>query len=276
MPEIDPQRVPKQLRDPLKVALRNGWTGRKRKHGGGYLMSSPLRTEKFYVPMTTNTADALAQKFMAGITRAVAAEDTPEHRKVLDELNDPKDINSTMQCTDCMQEFLTIDGFNGHDCPAGEARVRAELEARKDITPDEGDSPSEGHTEIPVSVTEDPSKSSGSGKMGNKEEDMTEGYVRGPYNRREAVKDGITRAIYEAMRQRRQHRDEALSVYANVIGTMVEEQIGALSDAETKLAAISDLLGLDPRAQTRVEELTEENERLATNLRTLKGLITDL
>lgn len=296
--DIQYQRIPKDLRHPAKTAMTHGWTIRQAT-ANGYRIDSPGKTENFYVPFKTNAAQMEARKLMQKITRAVMVEDTPMSKRVREELNDPKNTDRTIECGECGVEFVTTEGFDKHVDGCAEAvraRLAAEREATKAITPPQVERPAEGlpgyvksaRIPTPAHRPELTAKLSGSGKMDNKEEDSnmgenTVGYKRGPYNRREAVKPGISRAIYEAMRTRAQHRDEALSVYANIIGGIVEDKIGALSDAEAKLGQIFDLLGMDPDAeatisdlQARVNELTDENERVTGNLKSLKDLLSDI
>lgn len=296
--DIEYHRLPKDLRHPAKTAMTHDWTVRQAT-ANGYRIDSPGKTETFYIPFKTGNAQSEARRLMQKVTRAVMTEDTPSSRLAREELNDPKNTDRTIECSECGVEFVTTEGFDKHVdacAEAAHARLEAEREASKAITPPQEERPAErvpGYVKsaripTPAHRPELAAKLSGSGKMDNKEEDSnmgenTSGYKRGPYNRREAVKPGLSRAIYEAMRSRAQHRDEALSAYANAIGNMVEDKIGALSDAESKLSQIFDLLGMDPDTeatiadlQARVNELSDENERVTGNLKSLKDLLSDI
>lgn len=298
MGDIEYQRIPKDLRHPAKTAMTHGWTIRQTT-ANGYRIDSPGKSETFYIPFKTGAAQSEARRLMQKVTRAVMNEDTPISQQVREELNDPKHTDRTLECSECEVEFITTEGYNAHldECiRATRARLAAEEEAAKAMTPPQEERPAEGlpgyvksaRIPTPAHRPELTAKLSGSGKMDNKEEDSnmgenTSGYKRGPYNRREGIKPGISRAIYEAMRTRTQHRGEALSVYANAIGSMVEEKIGALSDAETRLGQIFELLGVDPDAEAkvadleaRVNELSDENERVTGNLKSLKDLLSDI
>lgn len=296
--DIEYHRLPKDLRHPARTAMTHEWTIRQAT-ANGYRIDSPGKTETFYIPFKTGNAQSEARRLMQKVTRAVMTEDTPMSRQARKELNDPKNTDRTMECSECGVEFVTTEGFDKHVdacAEAARARLEAQRKAAEAITPPQEEKPAEGlpgyvksaRLPTPAHRPELTAKLSGSGKMDNKEEDSnmggnTGGYKRGPYNRREGIKPGISRAIYEAMRSRSQHRDEALSAYANVIGGIVEEKIGALSDAETKLGQIFELLGMDPDAeatisdlQARVNELTDENERVTGNLKSLKDLLSDI
>lgn len=305
MSEIEYQRIPKDLRHPAKTAMTHGWTIRQAT-ANGYRIDSPGKKETFYIPFKCSNAQSEARRLMQKVTRAVMTEDNPLAQRMREELNDPKNTDRTIECSECGVEFVTTEGFDKHvdacaeallaRMEAASAAVKAEREQDKAITPPQVDRPAEGlpgyvksaRIPTPSHRPELTAELSGSGKMDNKEEDSnmggnTGGYKRGPYNRREGIKPGISRAIYEAMRSRAQHRDEALSAYANAIGAMVEEKIGALTDAETKLGQIFDLLGMDPDAEARisdlqakVNELSDENERVTGNLKSLKDLLSDI
>lgn len=295
MTDIEYQRIPKDLRHPTKTAMTHDWTIRQ-VTANGYRIDSPGKTETFYVPFKTGNAQSEARRLMQKVTRAVMTEDTPMSAQVRKELNDPKNTDRTMECSECGVEFVTTEGFDRHVDGCAEAartRLEAAQEAAKAITPPQVERPAEGlpgyvnsaRIPTPAHRPELTAKLSGSGKMDNKEEDSnmgenTSGYKRGPYNRREAIKPGISRAIYEAMRTRTQHRGEALSVYANAIGDMVEEKVGALSEAESKLSQIFEVLGMDPEAEAKAsnavalaEELSAENERIKGDLKSIKELL---
>lgn len=299
MSDIQYRRLPKELKHPVKTAMDNGWRIIQAT-SNGYRIESPGKSENYYVPIKTKDGKAEARVLMRKVTRAVANEDTPQSRRVLAELNDPASTNATLECAHCDVEFVTTDGYNAHlgACiEAARARLAAEQEAGRAITPPEAESPPQAipgyvnqqfkpvpphRPDIPAKTAEDPSKSSGSGKIGNKEEDNMGGIKRGPYNRREVVKSGLARALYEAMRKRSQHRDEALSVYANVIADMIQESgvdfdgLSVLDGAEGKLASIIDILGVDLDLMARAEALAAENERITSNLKSLRELLGDI
>lgn len=276
---VNLNRFPTALRVAIKEALESGWTFKKG-GSGGLKMRSPKGTQWMHISPGSNIPDEVVKNLRTKMNRALIEEADDD---IVAAAEDPKEYRVTTTCTICFTEFLSLDGFAAHQeaCHkrAAEA-LEAEQEASKAITQTDQDEPSQGRTEVPAEVTEDPIKSSGSGKMSNKEEDnmggSKPGVKRGPYNRREAVKPGIARAIYEAMRQRSQHRDEALSTYANIIGAMVEEKVGALSDSEAKLAAIYEVLELDPSANDRADEMAAKVEQLEGDLKAIKDLLSGI
>lgn len=286
MSDIDYHRLPKELKHPTRVAIDNGWTVRQATQNG-YRIDSPGKTENFYVPFKTGNATTEARHLMQKVTRSGLTEDTPESKRLIEELADPKNMNATLECSECDREFLSSEGYEAHweGCmEAMRARLAAERAASKAITQPEVDEPSQGRAAPPVEQVSQLADSSGSGKLANKEEDSmggTEGgYKRGPYGRREIVKPGLSRALYEAMRTRSRHQDETLSVYANTIAAMIEqpgtEEYRLLDESESKLARIIDILGMDPEMSGKFEELVQENERLHTNLKTLKELFNGI
>lgn len=299
---LDPGNLPGALRVAVKEALDSGWTAKKG-GSGGWKLRSPGGTEWMHVSPGTNIPDNEAVKLRTKVKRASMNEAPPD---LVEAAKDPKQYQVTTHCSVCNTEFLAWDGFVAHqdDChKAAAAALAAEEEASKAITPPVQDEPSEGPVlEVPELPTfdidrpipgytnsaqtppkphrPDLPKESDSGKMGSKEEvAVNGGNKRGSYRKRQFVQEGMARALYKAMLQRRQYKDEALSKYANALAKIIDEsgfEYAVLDEAESKLAQIFEVLDIDPAVADKVDELSAENKKLHENLDALRELINGI
>lgn len=274
--ELDPNSVKGALRDVVKDALEFGWTAKRGKRG--YRLRSPEGTQWMHLTPATSQPEQQARILRSKIRKALESERYTED--LIERLDDPNS-NVNLECPVCGLEFVTMTGFQSdrHPCWARRGETSAgERDAVKAITPVEVVEPSEGHTEPQQLVDSELVDTPDSSKMSNKEEDIVVENKRGPYRRRKAVQPGLARDLYQAMRARSQHRDEALSVYANTLAEMMadagfEYQEVILSDAEAKIAKVFDVLGIDVEMLTKGAALREENEQLRSDLTTLKELL---
>lgn len=278
---IDPSAFSGALREAVKEALEMGWTAKRGK--SGFKLRSPGGSKWMHVTPSTNIPDYEARNLRSKIRRAFLDENQPD---VLEALDDPQEHGVTVECKLCHVEFLTWDGFAAHqeECnKAHSAPPAADEDPEEGIVQPEGVEPSEGRTEAPAPEVSKPNMSVGFDTISNKEEDVTEtnNSARGGYTWN-VVKPGLARALYTAMKSRSQHKGEATSTYANVIAGMVEEAgidfgyVPATDEAQAKILKIVEILGVDPMAQTEVETLREDNDRLVGQLKTLKELLSDL
>lgn len=284
---MDPSNLPGELRKAVKEALRLGWTAKR--GGSGWKLRSPGGTQWMHVTPATNIPDEQAQKLRTLIGKA-AMEEADED--LLAALDDPKETGVTIVCTVCGVEFISTYGFVAHQTACAEAAYaarQAEQEASKAITPPMMDEPSEGQAEalpgyfnsanLPTkSHRPDMRKTSDSSKMSNKEEDMVESRKKRPYSWN-VVQPGLARALYEAMKSRSQHQGEATSTYANVIAAIIQENgvdnstPPILDDAQMKIDQITKILGVDINMIADAEAMQSENEKLRSDLTTLKDLL---
>jgi hypothetical protein len=273
---MDPTNLPGELRKAVKEALRLGWTAKR--GGSGWKLRSPGGTQWMHVAPATNIPDEQAQKLRTLIGKAAMAEADED---LLAALDDPKETSVTIVCTVCGKEFLATDGFIAHQTACAQAAYaaqQAEQEASKAITPLVVDEPSEGHTEPLETEVIESTKTSDSSKMSNKEEDMVESRKKRPYQWN-VVQPGLARAIYEAMKSRSQHKGEATSTYANVIAAIIQENgidnspPPVLDDAQQKIDEIVKVLGIDINVVTDAADALAENEKLRSDLSTLKDLL---
>jgi hypothetical protein len=266
------------MRDAVKDALDLGWTA-KRGGKGGWKLRSPGGTQWMHVSPATNIPDHQANMLRSKMAKAALMETTPQSEDLRVALNDPKQGAVTMVCTACKVEFLTWDGFVAHQQRCVTANPAAWQDVEEESDEPEADSPSEGRTERAETDDVEKTETSVSGKMSNKEEVNMGGAGRGRYRKSQSVQPGLARAIYEAMRQRSNHKNEALSVYANVIAGMVIEsgieieELPGMSDAEVKLQAVITALGIDIDALGEVDTIRDENKRLKDLLATWKELV---
>jgi hypothetical protein len=285
---LDPNDLPGELRKAVKEALRLGWTA-KRGGAGGWKLRSPGGTQWMHVAPASNIPDTVARDLRTKIGKAAMAEADED---LLAALDDPKETSVTIVCTVCEQEFLATDGFIAHQTACSQAAYaaqQAEQEASKAITPPMVDEPSEGRTEpLPGYVNSarlpapshrpDFPETPDSSKISNKEEDMVESRKKRPYQWN-VVQPGLARALYEAMKSRSQHKGEATSTYANVIAAMIQETgidnstPPVLDDAQQKIDEILGVLGVDANLIADAQNMQAENEKLRSDLTTLKDLL---
>jgi hypothetical protein len=274
---LDPNDLPGELRKAVKEALRLGWTA-KRGGAGGWKLRSPGGTQWMHVAPASNIPDIVARDLRTKIGKAAMAEADED---LLAALDDPKETSVTIVCTVCEQEFLATDGFIAHQTACSQAAYaaqQADQEASKAITPPMVDEPSEGRTEHLDMGPVESTKSSDSSKMSNKEEDMVESRKKRPYQWN-VVQPGLARALYEAMKSRSQHKGEATSTYANVIAAMIQETgidnstPPVLDDAQQKIDEILGVLGVDANLIADAQNMQAENEKLRSDLTTLKDLL---
>lgn len=283
---LDPNGLPGSLRVAVKEALDSGWTA-KRGGSGGWKLRSPGGTEWMHVAPGTNIPDNEAVKLRAKVQRATLNE---APKDLVEAAMDPQQYQVTTYCSVCNTEFLSWDGYAAHQTKCQEAAaaaLAAEEEADKAITQPEEDKPPEA---IPGYRVEDKMpapphrpdlpEASDSGKMSSKEEVTVEsGNKRGKYRKRQYVQEGLARALYKAMLQRRQYKNEALSKYANALAEIINDEgfeFASFDDAETKLAQIFEVLDIDPTTVDKVDDLMAENKKLSEDLEAIRDLINGL
>jgi hypothetical protein len=283
---LDPGNLPGALRVAVKEALDSGWTAKKG-GSGGWKLRSPGATEWMHVAPGTNIPDNEARKLRTLVARALLNE---APKDVVEAAKDPKEYGVTTTCTVCKREFLAWDGFVAHQdgcLAAAAAAYAAEQEAKaaeEAAEIPEAPRPLPGYNNsanLPTpSHRPDLPKASDSGKMSNKEEVVVNtGNKRGSYRKRQYVREGLARALYEAMRKRSRTKTEALSTYANALAKIMDDDgfdYSALEDSESKLLAIMEVLDIDPTAGTKVAELEAENQKLGDDLAAIKDLINGM
>jgi hypothetical protein len=294
---VDTHRIPKDLREVVRDAERDfNWFVVSRKKNG-YLLSSPGKTQTFYVPFSTHNPHLEAKRLRMAMAKAALTEGGPI-QEAAEKAMSKGGAHMQVECH-CGLTFLTMEAFDKHACTGGvDAPVAGAATVMATIPLGVVSVPSERHTEVAAGDSEPVRGSFGSGSMSNKEEDVVvKGEKRGSYRKSAKVEPGIARAIYEAMRDRPQYKNEAHSAYANRIGGLVEAAlpkqpepvtagdvappapaaVGAalaaeLSEAREKLAKITEVLGIDVSVIAEAQELREKNARLKENVTALKGL----
>ena len=274
--ELDPNSVKGALRDVVKDALEFGWTAKRGKRG--YRLRSPEGTQWMHLTPATSQPEQQARILRSKIRKALESERYTED--LIERLDDPNS-NVNLACPECGLEFVTMTGFQSDRHPCWTRRSEAsagEQEVVKAITPMEVVEPSEGRTEPLDMGPVESTKSSDSSKMSNKEEDMVESRKKRPYSWN-VVQPGLARALYDAMKSRSQHKGEATSTYANVIAAMVQEtgidnsMPPVLDDAQQKIDEILGVLGVDANMIEDAQNMQAENEKLRSDLTTLKDLL---
>ena len=299
MPEFDPSAryVAAALRKPCAEAIAQGWTARK--SPPGWMLRSPKRTQKFYVPASTGNPEGVARRLRELITKAFLVEDNgfrpnaPEGmaEEILENLQEMEGATirpggvPTIGCDDCDREFTTWDGFAAHQkvCLANvAAEMAAEYEPEADPEPEEVLGPPEGpemHEEEALSSVEFVPNST---KMVNREEAVAD--VETPKKKRGGytwvhVRDELHRALYSAVRDTTRRKGETDSKWSKRLAEYIESNdlMPSLTDSESSssdtetLNAIRELLGggeVD-NLKEQLEEKTQEADKLRDTLRTL-------
>lgn len=140
--------VPAGLRKAVAEAVAVGWTAKKNRGRGGWNMTSPKRTQTFYVPITCKDADTLAKELRSRMSKAYFAEPSafkpkpdPGEAAYLQELADMAIMKGAtiipgetpyIRCPICDEEYEGWEAFALHQPDCDAAKKRADVEKERE------------------------------------------------------------------------------------------------------------------------------------------------